>query len=189
LGANQIEEHPHGGGCQVDTVTDHLEDRLTPRGGGQARADWTWRAVVQGRHTVEDVGDQRPSTAWRRVQCGAKCGPGGLGVTVGVADGGQDGVGAQHRRESLRAGTFGSEGHLGDRVRRTCLRRRLRQRLDQTRVHIAEGRWVLGAAALHRQERPLQMYAGEVASGDQRGAGRHPAGQRVMAVRDQAGHH
>ena len=79
----------------MDTVTDHLQNRVTTGGGGRAGADRARRPVVQGRHTVEDVGDQRSSTTWRRVQAGAKCSPGGLGVTVGVAHGGQDAVGAQ----------------------------------------------------------------------------------------------
>jgi hypothetical protein len=56
----------------MDTITDDLQNRLTTGGRGQAGADRARRAVVQGRHTVEDVGDQWTPTPRRRVKAGTK---------------------------------------------------------------------------------------------------------------------
>jgi hypothetical protein len=121
----------------MDTVTDHLQNRLTTGGGGQAGADRARRAVVQGRHTVEDVGDQRPPTPRRRVEAGAKCGPGSLGITGCVADGGHDGVRTQQLRKVRRAGAFWREGHLGDRLGRARGRGCLSQGANQGGVDVA----------------------------------------------------
>jgi hypothetical protein len=119
----------------MDTVTDHLQNRVTTGGGGRAGADRARRPVVQGRHTVEDVGCQRG-----RPARGAKCGPSSLGIADCVADSGHDGVRTQQRRKVRRAWAFGRESHLGDRL--GCARSRcsLSQRANRSDVDVAECR-------------------------------------------------
>ena len=60
-------------------------------------------------------------------------------ITAGVTHCGQDAVRAQQPRKVDRAGTFGREGHLGQRSgcagRRGCLG----EGLHQTHVNVAQG--------------------------------------------------
>lgn len=114
MGANEIEEHRQGGGSQKEAVSHHLQDPLTTAVNGQGRADRSWRAVVRGRHAVEDVGDPRPSTAGRRIQARAGAAQ-AVAASQSVWPMAVIWLGAQQPRKVRCAGTFGRVGYLGER--------------------------------------------------------------------------
>src|SRR5690606_23610653 len=59
-----VEDHPHDVGRHMDAVGDELHIRLATRTGRERRGDGPAVAVVESRHPVEQVGDDRGTTAY-----------------------------------------------------------------------------------------------------------------------------
>ena len=68
LRPDEVEQHPHGLRRQVHAVADDLEHRLAPGGLRQAGGHRAGRPVVQRRHAVEHVRDQRSPAARRGLE-------------------------------------------------------------------------------------------------------------------------
>ena len=113
-------------------------------------------------------------------------GPRGVGVGVGVAERREDAPGGEQPGQRVAAGPLRRVGHLGQRLR--CARglRGRGERVQQRRVDVGERGRVLRAPPRVRQERALEVDAGQVAGGDERGEGAHAVDQRRPAARDEA---
>ena len=159
---DRLEQHAHGLGGEVHAVADDLEDGLATGRGPEGGGDRAGRAVVQRRHPVEDVGDQRTAAPRRQLADPVERGAGGAGVGVGMPDRRHHGGRGQLPDEGVGARALGGEGHLDH-----ASAAGLGQRVDEGRVGVDQRRGVLGAAAGHGEERPLEVDADQRAVVDQ----------------------
>ena len=103
-------------GGEVHAVADDLEDRLAAAGLGQAGGHRAGGAVVQRRHAVEDVGDQRPAAA-RRGSSADRSAAHAVAASASVCPTpGRMPRPASSAGQRVSAGAFRGEGHLGQRA-------------------------------------------------------------------------
>ena len=138
-----------------------------PSGGSGERSESGTRcAVVERRHPVEEVRDQRGCAVAQEPL-------GGGGGGVGVADRHEHPAVGEEVGECIGAGQLG-----GDRHHAHVPASRLDQRLREADVGRQHPGGVLGAAAGGGQERPLQVDRGDLARlhrvGERRDDGQHP---------------
>ena len=175
-----VEHELHGGAVEVHAVGDELDDGLAAGGGTQGCRDGTGGAVVQRRHTVEEVGDQGETAADAATEDGAQgTGAGGV-VGVGVPERTDHAVPGQGRGEAARRIAFGGERHVQEATSGGG-----HQGVHEVEVDVDEDLRVLGAAAHRRQERALEVHAGEVACIDERCEGGAAGDQHLRRSRDE----
>ena len=177
-----VEEHLHGAAVEVHAVGDDLDHGLAPTGRRQRRGHRPRLAREHRRHAVEEVGHQRLPAA-RRV----------------FDQRGQGGAGGARRRRRCgrpRRGSRAAPSPNGSRVGARQLRgpghlrdgtgpRLQHQLVEQLEVGVDERGRVLRPAPHRRQERSLEVYAGELAVADQRRAGAHTGEQTLRRRGDQ----
>ena len=140
--------------------------------------------MVQWRHAVEDVGDERAAAPRPELEHPVQRGPGGDGVGVGMPDRRDDARCGQLGHQRLRAGAFGGEGHLDH-----AAASGLGQGLDEGRIGVDEGAGVLSAAPHHGEERTLEVDPRERAVGHEPGARGHAVEEGRAGRRDQRSDH
>ena len=139
----ELEGGPDYAGMDVNAVADQLRPDL---GVVKGSADDAWRAVGEGRHSVEQVGGLPGA--------GLIGGAGGVVVGGGVADGHGDAVLPGGADKLQRAGLF--RGH-GDQLHKAVSG--LLEPMEHGAVGIVKERAVLGALLGHTEERPFQVQA------------------------------
>ena len=97
-------------GCDVDAVGNEFDDRLAPGGRGEGSGGRAPVAVVEGRHTVEQVRDERGATGG--LGDGGERGAHLGGAGRGVPDRGVDAKARQGGDEAIGAGEFAAFGPL-----------------------------------------------------------------------------
>ena len=183
------------GGAEVHAVADHLQDALAALGGRQELGHGPGRAVVHGAHAVEQVGGGRARGADRFAglealgDAGGGVGQGGThggGLGVGVPEGGQRPALDEGSVDAVVAGDAGllrGDGH-GDDVPAA----ELDELAGQGGVGVDDVGGVLGAAALHRDEGPLEVDAGELSVLAQPGQDPGACAQDIGGGRHAGGH-
>ena len=190
-----LEHVQDDGGAEVHAVADHLQDALAALGGRQELGHGPGRAVMHGAHAVEQVGGGRARGADRLAglealgDAGGGVGQGGAhggGLGVGVPEGGQRPALDEGRVDAVVAGDAGLL--RGDRHGDNVPTAELDELAGQGGVGVDDVGGVLGAAALHRDEGPLEVDAGELAVLAQLGQDPSARTQDVRRGRHAGGH-